>query len=51
MIDDERRAKINEIMDQFNEMIKDPDFQREVQEFVRNANRLTSEQLNRRFTI
>jgi tripartite-type tricarboxylate transporter receptor subunit TctC len=51
VIDDKRRAEINEIMDRFNEMLKDPDFQRDVQEFVRTANRLTPEQLNRRFTI
>ncbi|MDI9399821.1 MAG: hypothetical protein QM433_09795 [Euryarchaeota archaeon] len=51
VIDNKRRAEINEIVDRFNEMLTDPDFQREVQEFVRTTNRLTSEQLERRFTI
>lgn len=51
MIDNKKRAEINKIMDRFNEMLEDPDLQREVQEFVRVVNQLTPEQLNRRFTI
>jgi tripartite-type tricarboxylate transporter receptor subunit TctC len=51
VIDNKKRAEINKIMDRFNEMLEDPDLQREVQEFVRVVNQLTPEQLNRRFTI
>lgn len=48
---DKRMIKSDDIVDNFEKMLRDPDLKLEVARFVKISGRLTPDELSQRFTI